>query len=65
VAVEILKSVIVRVRSRKFVVVEGSSMTQVREPQLLMQALNASHVASLLLEGGSQIPKISSIYHLK
>ena len=62
---EILKSVIVRVRSRKFVVVEGSSMTQVREPQLLMQALNASHVASLLLEGGSQILKISLIHRLK
>ena len=65
VAVDILEPVIVRLRSRKLVVVEGSSMTQEREPQLLIQVLNASHVADLLLDGGSQIPKISLIYRLK
>jgi len=65
VAVDILEPVIVTLRSRKLVVVEGSYMTQERQPQLLIQVLNASHVANLLLDGGSQIPKISSMYRLK
>jgi hypothetical protein len=57
----ILEFFILRLRSRKFVLVEGSSITQEREPQLLMQVLKDSHVVSLLVAGGTQIPKMSSL----
>jgi hypothetical protein len=48
VVVVILEFLILRLRSRKFVLMEGSSITQEREPQLLIQVLKDSHVVNLL-----------------
>jgi hypothetical protein len=55
---------IVILRSRKVVLRKGSSMTHSSLPQLLSAVLKAFQVASLFLLGGTQMPKISSMYLL-
>jgi hypothetical protein len=50
-----------RSRSRNCVLLEGSSMTHLREPQLFSACLKRFQVAVLLCVGGIQTPRMSSI----
>jgi hypothetical protein len=50
-----------RSRSRNCVLLEGSSTTHLREPELFSVCLKWFQVAVLLCVGGTQIPRMSSI----